>query len=147
MTNFDEGKAGLVDVPAGEAPTGEGISLAALADYLGPRAAAALFDRIDGSLRHGDVIVGTNVRNARVGFSKAHMAGHAQVVVPGRSTARAKVSDGVVIIKMADLEAVVRAGQEPFDWGREFAPRDGLAAAAMSPELRRGSRGRRQFRV
>ena len=134
-----------------EDPSGEGISLSALADRLGPRAAAALFGTIDRSLRRGNVIIGTNVRNARIGFSKAHTAGHAQFVVPGRSKSRplapAKLSDGVLIIKIDDLEAVVRAGQEQFDWAQAFAPQSGLAAATKSPQLKPGSRGRRQLRA
>ena len=143
----------VVKVKAEEsaALSGECISLSALADHLGPRAAEVLFSRIDDSLRHGEFIVGTNVRDARIGFSKAQTAGHAQFVIPGRSNSRqqtpTKLSDGVVIIKMDDLEAVVRAGQEQFNWAREFAPRGGLAAATTSPQLKRGSRGRRQLQA
>jgi len=129
----------------------EGISLSALEDRLGPRAAQELFSRIDGALRQGTVIIGTSVREARIGFSKAHTAGCAQVVVPGRSSSRQQgpvnPSDGLVIIKMDDLEAVVRAGRNEFDWAQTFAPRSGLEAATTSPILKRGSRGRRQLQA
>jgi len=144
----------LIDKPKPqdpEAAPAEGISLTALADHLGPRAAEALFSRIDGSSRQGEVIIGTNVRDARIGFSKAQTSGRAQFVVPGRSNLRqqtqTQLSDGIVIISLDDLEAVVRAGQEQFDWAAAFAPRGGLTAATMSPQLKPGSRGRRPLRV
>lgn len=130
-----------------KSPSREGISLAALVDRLGERAAYALFSRIDSSQRDGTTIVGRSVRDARSGFNKAHADGCAQVVVPGRAVAgrdeRVDTSDELLIIKMADLEAVVRAGQEPHSWLETFAPRKGLEAATTSPKLKRGSRGRR----
>jgi hypothetical protein len=129
----------------------EGISLSALSDRLGSRAAEELFGRIDGSLREGGLIMGTTVRDARIGFSKAYAAGCAQVVVPGRTGSRREgpinPSDGMVIMKLDDLEAVVRAGRDEFDWAKAFAPRSGLEAATTSPILRRGSRGRRQLQA
>jgi hypothetical protein len=129
----------------------EGISLSSLTDRLGPRAAQELFSRIDGSLRQGTLIIGTSVRDARMGFSKANTAGCAQVVVPGRSGGRQNSpinpSDGMVIMKLDDLEAVVRAGRDEFDWAQAFAPRSGLEAATTTPTLKRGSRGRRQLQA
>jgi putative sterol carrier protein len=125
-----------------------GISLSALADSLGLKAAQEFLSRIDDSQRDGTMILGTTVRNARAGFSKAKAACPAQVVVPGRSGSRREgpinPSDGLVIIKMDDLAAVVRAGRGEFDWTEAFAPRRGLEAATTSPMLKRGSRGRRQ---
>ncbi|MFG1393471.1 hypothetical protein [Xanthobacter agilis] len=130
--------------------TKEGITFEALVERLGPRAAKEFFDRIDGTLREGTVIVGTSVRDARIGFGKA-MAGSAKVVVPGRVSGQRREavdpSDGFVIMKIDDLEAVVRAGRDEFDWAQAFAPRAGLAAATTSPALKRGSRGRRQLQV
>lgn len=129
----------------------DGISLSALTDSLGSKAAQEFFNRIDGSQRNGTTIIGTTVRNARAGFSKAKAACTAQVVVPGRSGSRREgpinPSDGLVIIKMDDLAAVVRAGQGEFDWTRAFAPRNGLKAATTSPALKRGSRGSRQLQA
>ncbi len=129
----------------------DGISLSALADSLGLKAAQEFFSRIDGSQCNGTTIIGTTVRNARAGFSKANAACPAQVVVPGRSGSRREgpinPSDGLVIIKMDDLAAVVRAGQGEFDWTRAFAPRHGLEAATTSPMPKRGSRGRRQLQA
>ncbi len=128
----------------------EGVPLSTLVDHLGREAAQEFFSRIDGSLRRGNVIVGTTVRDSRSGFARAHKPGHAQFVTPGRWSGTLKIdqtfSDSVVIIKMDDLEAVVKAGQKPFAWGQEFAPRAGLAAAETFPVLKRGSRGRRQLR-
>lgn len=122
-----------------------------LMDRLGPRAGQELFSRIDGSLRQGTVIFGASVREARGGFSKAHTAGCAQFVIQGRSGRSRKStggpSDGLVIMKLGDLEAVVRAGQDKFDWAEAFAPRSGLEAATTSPKLKVGSRGRRQLRT
>lgn len=133
------------------APSADGISLSSLTDRLGPRAAQELFSRIDGSLRQGTVILGTSVRDARLGISKANTAGCAQVVVPGRSSGRRdgsiNPSDGMVIMKFDDLEAVVRAGRDEFNWAQAFAPRSGLEAATTSPTLKRGSRGRRQLQA
>ncbi|WP_292531092.1 hypothetical protein [Methylocystis sp.] len=128
----------------------EGITLQALVDRLGDRAAREFFNRIDGTLREGTVIVGTSVRDARVGFGKA-MTSSAKVVVPGRTSGRRRSSvdpsEGFVIMKIDDLEAVVRAGQDEFDWGQAFAPRAGLEAATTTPVLKRGSRGRRHLQV
>jgi hypothetical protein len=134
-----------------KAPSKEGISLSALADRLGVRAAEELFSRIDGSMREGTMIIGASVRDARVGFSKAQTSGHAQVVISGRSSSgrhkQTNAADGMVILRMDDLEAVVRAAQEKFDWARTFAPRGGLEAATTSPILQRGSRGHRQLKA
>jgi hypothetical protein len=130
------------------AAAGFGITLPALADRLGARAAQELFNRIDRSLRKGTVVVGTSVREARSGFSKAHTAGCAQVVISRHgSSAHGQIdpSDGLVIIKIEDLEAVVKAAREEFDWARVFAPRSGLEAASSTPTLKRGSRGRRKL--
>lgn len=145
MPVFEKAQAG--DLPR---RSDEGISLATLADRLGPDAARELFQRIDVSSRRGELICGINVRDARGGFSKTSTTGRVQFVVPGRSHSRPRgpvdPSEGVIIIAMDDFEAVVRAGQQEFDWAREFAPRDGLAAAVVFPQLKRGSRGRRQLR-
>lgn len=131
-------------------PTRDGITLEALVDRLGDRAAKEFFSRIDGTLREGTVIVGASVRDARLSFSKA-MTGSAKVVVPGRTSGRRRgsvdPSDGFVIMKIDDLEAVVRAGRDEFDWAQAFAPRAGLDAATTTPSLKRGSRGRRQLQV
>ena len=92
-----------------------GISLSALEDRLGSQAAQEFLSRIDRSQRHGTTIIGTSVRDARTGISKAKLAGHVQVVVPGRSgnkpMSKIGLSDSLVIIKLDDLAAVVRAGR------------------------------------
>ena len=121
----------------------DGVSLDQLADRLGKKAATEFFERVDGSLRNGNVIHATNVRGSRTVFSKARHQGQAQLVVNGRGVGA--VGDSVVIIKMDDLEAVVRAGREPFSWAKTFAPRSGLRPATSSPSIVRGARGRRQL--
>jgi len=129
---------------------GEGISLETLIDRLGPNAGIEFFNRIDQELRRGATIVGSTVRGSRGGFARAHTTGQAQFVTPGRTGSRDAseiLSDSLVIMKMDDFEAVVKAAQKPFDWRQEFAPRAGLAAAASKPVLKRGSRGRRQLQA
>jgi hypothetical protein len=132
-----------------EAPKSGGITLSALEGRLGAPAARELFSRVDRSLREGDTIFGTSVREARSGFHKVHAPGHVQVVTPGRITAyQADLSstpDSLVILKLEDLEAVVQAGRGDFDWAKTFSPRGGLEAALSTPKLKRGSRGRRQL--
>lgn len=121
----------------------EGVSLDELSERLGRDAAAEFFDRVDSTLRTGNVIHATNVRQSRAVFSKARHHGHAQLVINGRGAN--EVGDSVIIIKMDDFEAVVRAGREPFSWAKAFAPRSGLGAATNSMQIARGSRGRRQL--
>ncbi len=131
-------------------PPTDGIAFEALVDRLGFRAAKEFFNRIDVSLREGTVVVGTSVRDARNSFGKA-MAGNAKVVIPGRASGRRRgmidPSKGFVIMKIDDLEAIVRASRDEFDWVRAFAPRAGLEAATTSPALEPGSRGRRRLQV
>jgi len=128
-----------------------GVTRSALIEQLGETAGEEFFSRIDDALRDGDIVLGSNVRNARTGFGKVD-AGHAMLVIPGRVNAHAAgggtvdLSEGVVIMNMKDLEAVVKAGQRTFDWAAEFAPCNGLAAATSTPRLKPGSRGRRAFR-
>lgn len=129
----------------------EGISLTTLIDHLGPDAGIEFFNRIDQEQRRGATIVGSTVRGSRGGFARAHTTGQAQFVTPGRTNGSREaseiLSDSVVIMKMDDFEAVVKAAQKPFDWRQEFAPRAGLAAAVSTPALKRGSRGRRQLQA
>lgn len=123
-----------------------GISLSHLEKRLGVAPAQELFERLDEALRKGDVIHGTSVRQGRTAFSKARMAGHAQLVIPHHSNKRlaaADLSNGVFIITLEDIEAVVKAAQKNFDWMAAFAPRADLPAAETLPETRQGSRGRR----
>jgi len=133
-----------------QAVEAQGVSYSTLVDHLGADAAKELFNRIDGSQRKGEVILGANVRDARAGFSRAK-SGNAQFVVVGRSTGRRTsnkaFADSMVLINMDDFEAVVKAAQKRFDWTQEFAPRAGLAAATETPVLKRGSRGRRQLQA
>lgn len=128
-----------------------GVTLDTLIDRLGKGAAEEFFGRIDGSLRTGDVVHGTNVRESRVAFSKARLDGHAQLVVPGRASdgrrGAADIGDSVVVIKMDDFQAVVRAGRDEFDWGRAFAPHSGLEAATSGAAIVRGARGARLLRA
>ena len=129
----------------------DGISFAELARRLGKKAAEELFVRIDRDLRHGEVILGKNVREARSLFGRLRKEGHVQMVVPGRSDKRASapadVAEGLVILRIDDLEAVVKAAQDQFSWSQVFAPRSGLPAASSVPAIKRGSRGRRALRV
>lgn len=125
------------------------VSLATLIDHLGVEAAREFFKRIDGQQRRGQVIMGYTVRGSRHSFSRAYTTGQAQFVTPGRPSEYRPVtfSDSVVIMKMDDFEAVVKAGQKPFDWVQLFAPRAGLEAATTMPTLKRASQGRRQLRA
>jgi|GEM_PF-2156238 len=122
------------------------ISFADLEHRLGPRAAGELFERVDKAQREGSVIHGRNVRDARSSFGRIQQEGNVQVVVArsgGKRSRPPSVSDGLVIIRIDDLEAVVKAAQRPFDWASAFAPRNDLPAATSVPELNQGSRGRR----
>ena len=131
---------------------GEQVTLDTLIDRLGPGAAEEFFGRVDGTLREGRVIHTTNVRGARsqAVFTKARNQGQAQLVLPGKAgrgrRREVDVGESVVIMKMDDFEAVVRAGRSEFDWAVTFAPRSGLAAASTSAPIVRGSRGSRQLR-
>lgn len=129
----------------------EGVTLDTLIDKLGKGAAEEFFERIDGSLRVGDVIHGTNVRESRVAFSKARQDGHAQLVVPGRASdgrrGAVDIGDSVVVMKMDDFQAVVLASRDEFDWGKAFAPHSGLAPATSSAPIVRGARGARILRA
>src|SRR6266568_4420083 len=130
---------------------GEGISFTELANRLGAKPAEELFGRIDRDLLHGEMILGKNVREARSVFGRLQQEGHVQVVVPGRSDkrsrARTDTSEGLVILRFDDLEAVVKAAHDEFSWALAFAPRSGLPAASSTPELKRGSRGHRTLRA
>ena len=132
-------------------PAEIGITLSALTDRLGPHAAQELLSRIDHSQRRGTTITGTNVRGARTGFSKAQTEGCVQVVLRGAGSkklrTRVYTDDSLVIIKMVDFAAVVRAGQGDYDWVQAFQPRSGLEAATISPILQRGSTGRRELKT
>ncbi|WP_146008531.1 hypothetical protein [Komagataeibacter saccharivorans] len=123
----------------------EGVSLDELSDRLGKEAAAEFFDRVDNTLRTGNVIQPTNVRQSRAVFDKARRHRRALLIISGRGAN--EVGDSMVIIKMDDFEAVVRAGREAFSWANAFAPRSGLGAATNSMQIARGSRGRRQLRA
>lgn len=129
---------------------GQRVTLETLVDRLGRDAAQAFFERVDGTLREGRVIHATNIRETRKAFGKARHQGQAQLVVPGRAgkgrQGETQVGDSVVIIKMDDFEAVVRAGQAPFNWTGAFAPRSGLDPAASGAAIVRGARGRRELR-
>lgn len=139
--------------PSRQAPvrSTHGLSLSVLERRLGTRAAQVFFNRIDSAQRQGTMIIGTSIRDARGGLGKAHRAGRALLVCDRRAGRHGKRSadpfDGLVIIKLDDLAAVVRAGQEEFDWATAFAPRSGLEAAATSPAVKPGSRGHRQLRA
>lgn len=141
----------LAEKPAKAETSRTGVTRSTLIEQLGEGPGQEFFSRIDGAQRKGEVVVGSNVREARIGFSKVNVR-HAQLVIPGRgggSAARraTDLADGVVIMKMEDLEAVVKAGQKSFDWAAEFAPRSGLEAAIRTPNLKPGSRGRRTLRA
>lgn len=126
----------------------KGFSLQALSDYLGPRAAETLFSRLDKDLRHGNVVWGKNVREARKSFSSIGSS-RAQIVVPnlgrGKRASEADLGEGVIMIQMEDMLAVIDASRGEFDWAAQFAPAKGLAAATDLPEIAKGSRGSRDF--
>jgi hypothetical protein len=127
-----------------------GISLSDLVQRLGEAPATVLFARIDRQLRRGDRIYGTTVRAGRESFSAALAPGRAQLVIPGRATGpkaghTAKSMEGMVMISLSDLEAVVKASQPDFDWTVEFAPRPDLPVATTPVVVRSGTPGRRML--
>jgi hypothetical protein len=128
----------------------KGFSLKALSDYLGPHAARMLFSRFDKDSRQGNIVWGKNVREARKSFGSIGSA-KAQIVMPklghGRRASEADLGEGVILIRMDDLQAVIDAGRGECDWAARFAPVKGLAAATRLPETAKGSRGSRDFGV
>jgi hypothetical protein len=129
----------------------DGISLADLVERLGEASGQELFERIDGQLRRGDRVYGTTVREARKLFKAARTPGHAQFVVPGRIVSAqpgdtAGPDNGMVMITLSDLEAVVKAKRVDFDWRNEFAPRRALAVATTPMVVRSGVPARRMLR-
>ena len=133
----------VTDAAEARTPT-KVVSLIELSDRLGKVAATELFNRVDPELRSGDVIYAANVRGSRAVFNKVRHKGQAQLVIDGRGAG--DLENSVVIIKMDDFEAVVRAGREPFSWIKAFAPRGGLDAATNSARIVKGARGRRQLK-
>jgi hypothetical protein len=135
-------------------PLRASITLAELKHRLGAKAAEELFVRIDKEQLKGLMILGRNIREARAKFGKVQKEKNVQVVVRGNvgkhryassrtSEASSRTSEGLVILRIDDLEAVVKAAQQDFNWAKAFAPRSDLPAATEVPEIKRGSRGRR----
>jgi len=124
------------------------LSLGYLIRRLGKASGTELFERMDNALRRGDRISGMLVRDARHSFSAARTPGHAQLVIPGR-TGSSKIEDqaneGLVVIALSDLEAVVKASQSDFDWAAEFAPRADLPIPTTTLVVRTGAAGRRML--
>ena len=132
-----------IETHSAETPAMKGPGLSTLVELFGPSVAHEFFKRIDPSLRDEALITGTTASDARSCFSRASRAGCIQIIVPDNEQAITDLSAAVVVINMVDLQAVVRAVDGEFNWARVFAPRSGLEAASTSPQLRRGSVGRR----
>lgn len=143
---FDDGE--LTTFPTEIDERALSISRSDLVDRLGPASGAELFERIDSQFRRGDRVVGTTVRAARESFSAARFSRHARLVMRGRAggaRATEEIEQGMVMIALEDLEAVVKAGQREFDWLAEFAPRHDLPTATASLVLRPGAPARRML--
>ena len=124
------------------------LSLEYLIDRLGEASGTELFERMDIAFRSGDRISGTLVRDARSSFSAARIPGHARLVIPGRtrsSSIEDQANEGLVVIALSDLEAVVKASQSDFDWAAEFAPRADLPIPTTTLVVRTGATGRRML--
>jgi hypothetical protein len=133
---------------AEDEPEGNGITLTDLVERFGEASGTKLFERMAGQLRRGNMVYGTTVRAARKSFSAALTPGQAQLVMPRRSADAhgGKADEGMVMIALADLEAVVKAGQAEFDWAAEFAPRPDLPVATTPVVIRSGAPGQRMLK-
>ena len=126
------------------------FSFIELVHRLGARAAEELFGRIDKDLRHGEMILGRNVRDARPVLGRLRKGGNVQVIISERSRpkrTRGGTSECLIVLRIDDLEAVVKATHHEFNWAHAFAPRSDLPAAASVPTIKRGSHGHRTLRV
>lgn len=126
------------------------LTLSDLVGRLGPASGAELFERIDSQFRRGNHVFGTTVRAARESFGAARVPGHARLVVkgrPGRGRDVSEAVEGMVMIALEDLEAVVKANQTEFDWLAEFAPRRDLPTATTPLIVRSGVSARRMLRA
>jgi hypothetical protein len=127
----------VVDEPA----DGMTITRTQLVDRLGG-AGAELFERLDRAFRDEDRAVIANVREARLCFSNARAPGHARLVKAKRPTkGRPEADEEMVLIGLRDLEAVVKANVDDFDWATVFAPRHDLPTASIPLTIRSGARG------
>ena len=115
-----------------------------LVERLGEGAGTELFERLDDSYREGEQVIVANVREARQNFSAALAAGHARVVKAQRpQSGQPKLGEEMVMIRMSDLQAVVKANTPDFSWAAAFAPRRDLPTASTPLRLRSGVRGRK----
>jgi DNA-binding transcriptional regulator LsrR (DeoR family) len=89
------------------------ISLAKLDHSLGAMAAKELVGRIEKAQRVGVVILGRSIREACASFARNQKEGNVQVVISGRSGKRP--NSALFILRIADLEAVVKAAQHNLD--------------------------------
>lgn len=128
----------------------EGISLSTLVERFGEAPGQELFERIDDTQRRGDRVMVKTVREARQSIGAARASGHAQLVMPGgivsgHSGESTDEPDGMVIIGLKDLEAVVKASNADFSWRAVFAPRRDLPVPTTRLVVRSGMPGRRML--
>lgn len=128
----------------------EGISLSTLVERFGEAPGQELFERIDDTQRRGNWVMVKTVREARQSIGAARASGHAQLVMPGgivsgHSRESSDGPDGMVIIGLKDLEAVVKASNADFSWRAVFAPRRDLPVPATRLVVRSGMPGRRML--
>jgi hypothetical protein len=140
------------DTVESESDASDSVSLSQLIDKLGEGSGQELFERMDSNLRHGDRLYGKTVRAARQSLSASRIEGHAQLVMPGRAGSGARIAeadsvDGILMISLNDLEAVVKANNPNFDWAEEFAPRRDLPVATTPIVTRSGVRGQRLLKL
>lgn len=123
------------------------LTLSDLVERFGP-AGGELFERIDEEFRRGDTVYCATVRAARESLSAARLPGHARLVVPGRTMrSDGEPAEGMVMIALSDLEAVVKAARPQIDWVAEFSPSPGLPAARTRPSAPSGIAGHRAYRA
>lgn len=130
-----------------------GVTLDELKRRLGPWAAVKLIERINTeplrrlavqveALADSGLVSKGRAKVAKVWNEKSVRTG-VRLRIGGRRLRASRASESVVILRIDDLEAVVKAAQQDFNWAEAFAPRSDLPAASEAPEIKRGSLGRR----
>ena len=113
------------------------FSFIELVHRLGARAAEELFGRIDKDLRHGEMILGRNVRDARPVLGRLRKGGNVQVIISERSRpkrTRGGTSECLIVLRIDDLEAVVRGDSPRIQLGSRFRPAQRPAGRSLRPD-------------
>ena len=120
------------------------ITRGELVSRLGGSFGSHLFERIDKDYRRGEKVIVDSVRHARQSFSDVRAPGRARIVKAQRSSGSGETgAEEMLLIGMSDLEAVVKATENEFDWAAAFAPRPDLPTASTPVSIRSGAPGRK----